>query len=78
MGDEFTMQQKIKVIGKLAAENCDTEKKLAKLDMASILAIKGITIPDMNIILKLQENTKNGKLYSYLCGGSDRNGTNEE
>ncbi|MDD3139425.1 MAG: hypothetical protein PHX08_10695 [Lachnospiraceae bacterium] len=71
MANEVTMQQKIKVISKLTDSGCDTEKKLAKLDMPSILKIKGISIPDMNIIMKLQETSKSGKLYSYLCGGSD-------
>ncbi len=36
-----------------------------------ISEIKGISITDMNIIMKLQETSKSGKLYSYLCGGSD-------
>lgn len=71
MANEVTMQQKIKVISKLTDSGCDTEKKLAKLDMPSILKIKGISITDMNIIMKLQETSKSGKLYSYLCGGSD-------
>ena len=71
MENEVTMQQKVKVISKLIDSGCDTEKKLAKLDMPSILKIKGISIPDMNVIMKLQETSKSGKLYSYLCGGSD-------
>lgn len=39
--------------------------------MENILQIKGITIPEMSIILALQKSTKSGKLYSYLCGGDD-------
>lgn len=71
MPSEFTMQQKIKVITKLTEPGYDTEKKLQKLEMENILQIKGITIPEMSIILALQKSTKSGKLYSYLCGGDD-------
>ena len=71
MPSEFTMQQKIKVITKLTESGYDTKKKLQKLEMENILQIKGITIPEMSIILALQKSTKSGKLYSYLCGGDD-------
>ena len=71
MPSEFTMQQKIKVITKLTESGYDTGKKLQKLEMENILQIKGITIPEMSIILALQKSTKSGKLYSYLCGGDD-------
>lgn len=71
MANDITMQQKIKVINKLVDAGCDTEKKLAKLDMPSILNIKGISILDMNIIMKLQETTKGGKMFSYLTNGND-------
>lgn len=67
----ITMQQKIKVLTKVVESGCDTEKKLLKLEMEDILKIKGITIPDMNIIIELQKNTKAGKLYSYLSDGTD-------
>lgn len=53
MPSEFTMQQKIKVITKLTESGYDTEKKLQKLEMENILQIKGITIPEMSIILAL-------------------------
>ena len=71
MPSEFTMQQKIKVITKLTESGYDIEKKLQKLEMENILQIKGITIPEMSIILAIQKSTKSGKLYSYLCGGDD-------
>ena len=51
--------------------SCDTEKKLQQLDMEAILKIPNITIPDMGVIMELQKNTKSGKLFSYLGGGSD-------
>lgn len=71
MPNETTMQQKIKVITKLVDNGCDTEKKLQKLEMEHILKIKGITIPDMGIILELQKATKAGRLFSYLGNGTD-------
>lgn len=71
MANETSMQQKIKVLTKLVDSGYDTEKKLLKLEMESILKIKGITIPDMGIIIELQKSTKSGKLYSYLGGGGD-------
>lgn len=71
MANEITMQQKIKVITKLVESGYDTEKKLQKLEMGSILQIKGITISDMTIILELQKSTKAGRLFSYLSGGKD-------
>ena len=39
--------------------------------MEAILKIPNITIPDMGVIMELQKNTKSGKLFSYLGGGSD-------
>ena len=67
MKDKATFQNKVKVLNKLFDSGCDTEKKLQQLDMEAILKIPNITIPDM----ELQKNTKSGKLFSYLGGGSD-------
>ncbi len=71
MTNEATMQQKFKVITKLCESGVDTDKKLLKLDMQSILKIKNITVPDMVVITELMKYAKAGKLYSYLCGGND-------
>ena len=71
MKDKATFQQKVKVMNKLIEAGCDTEKKLQQLDMEGILKIPNITIPDMNIIMELQKQTKANKLFSYLSGGSD-------
>lgn len=68
MKDKATFQNKVKVLNKLFDSGCDTEKKLQQLDME---AIPNITIPDMGVIMELQKNTKSGKLFSYLGGGSD-------
>lgn len=68
MKTNATLQQKIKVLNKLFESGCKTEKELQKLDIAKILAIPGITVPDMAIILEFQTNTKSNKLFSYLGG----------
>ena len=71
MKDKATFQNKVKVLNKLFDSGCDTEKKLQQLDMEAILKIPNITIPDMGVIMELQKNTKSGRLFSYLGGGSD-------
>ena len=71
MKEKFTFQQKTKLLTKLFDAGCNTDKKLQQLDMEAILKIPNITIPDMGVIMELQKNTKSGKLFSYLGGGSD-------
>ena len=71
MKENFTFQQKTKLLTKLFDAGCNTEKKLQQLDMESILKIPGITIPDMSLIIELQKQTKANKLFSYLGGGTD-------
>ena len=44
MKENFTFQQKTKLLTKLFDAGCNTEKKLQQLDMESILKIPGITI----------------------------------
>ena len=68
MKEKNPMQQKVKVLSKLYESGCCTEKALQTLSMESILHIPGITVPDMNIILEIQRQTKAGKLFSYLGG----------
>ena len=60
---------------KVIDAGCDTEKKLQQLDMAAILKIPNITIPDMTLIMEFQKQTKSGKLFSYLGGGADEQRT---
>lgn len=71
MKENFTFQQKTKLLTKLFDAGCNTEKKLQQLDMESILKIPGITIPDMSLIIEFQKQTKANKLFSYLGGGTD-------
>lgn len=78
MKENFTFQQKTKLLTKLFDAGCTTEKKLQQLDMEGILKIANITIPDMTVILELQKQTKANKLFSYLGGGSDEQQTKTE
>lgn len=74
----FTFKQKINVLNKLFESGCNTEKKLQQLDMPSILKIQGITIPEMTVIMELQQQTKANKLFYYLGGGSDEQPNKQE
>ncbi len=78
MKEKVTFQNKVKVLNKLFESGCDTEKKLQQLDMETILKIPNITIPDMTLIMELQKQTKSGKLFSYLGGGSDETVKNKD
>lgn len=71
MKENVTLQQKVKVLNKLFEANCRTEKDLQGLSMENVLKIPGITIPDMNIIMELQKQTKANKLFTYLGGGEN-------
>ena len=51
MNEKVTFQSKVKVLNKLFDSGCDTEKKLQQLDMAAVIQIPGITIPDMSVIM---------------------------
>ncbi len=64
MKENFTFQQKTKLLTKLFDAGCNTEKKLQQLDMESILKIPGITIPDMSLIIEFQKQTKANKLFA--------------
>ena len=66
MKENFTFQQKTKLLTKLFDAGCNTEKKLQQLDMESILKI-----PGMSLIIEFQKQTKANKLFSYLGGGTD-------
>lgn len=70
MKDKATFQNKVKVLNKLF-DSVVIRRKSCSNDMEAILKIPNITIPDMGVIMELQKNTKSGKLFSYLGGGSD-------
>lgn len=65
---DLTLNQKIKLISRLAEAGIDTEKKLAELKVEQMIKIPNITIPDINNILDLMQIVKANKLFSYLNG----------
>ncbi len=69
--DNMSLAQKVKVLQKLFAFGCKTEKDLQALDMESILRIPNITIQDMTVIMAFQKQVKAHTLFSYLGGGED-------
>ncbi len=71
MANKIILQQKTKVMNKLFESGINTEKELQNLSLKSIVAIKGITVAEMNIIAELQESVKTGKLFTYLGGADD-------
>ncbi|NCC87174.1 MAG: hypothetical protein EOM05_04830 [Clostridia bacterium] len=71
MADKNALTQKIKVLGKLYAAGCVTEKQLQDLKIEDILGIPGITVPEMKEITEIQKQVKNRSLFSYLGGGYD-------
>lgn len=65
---DLTINQKIKLISRLAEAGIDTEKKLNDLSVENMLKIPNITIPDIHNFLELKQVVKSGKLFSYLNG----------
>lgn len=53
---EQGLQQKIKVLTKLFDAGCKTEKALKSLTLSTILKIPDVTVPDMTVIIELQEH----------------------
>ena len=68
---QLAFQQKIKVLSKLYEGGCKTEKDLQTLELAEMLKIPNITVPELSIIVDLQKSVKTHSLYSYLGGGAD-------
>ena len=65
---QITFQQKIKVLTKLYEGGCKTEKELQTLELAEMLKIPSISVPELSIIVDLQRSVKTHTLYSYLGG----------
>ncbi len=64
MKDTFYFTTETKLLSKLFDSVSIPRKKLQQLDMERILKISGITIPEMNLIIELQKQTKANKLFS--------------
>ena len=65
------LQQKMKVLAKLFDAGCKTEKDLKALTLPTILKIPDVTVPDMTVIIELQEQIAKNRLFSYLGGADD-------
>jgi hypothetical protein len=68
---QAALQQKIKVLSKLFDDGYASEKDLQTLELAQMLKIPNITVPELAIIVELQKSVKTHTLYSYLGGGVD-------
>lgn len=75
---ETPFTRKMKVMAKLFASGIKTEKDLQALGMERILKIKDITVPDMTVIMELQQSVKGHTLFSYLGGDEDEPANEEE
>lgn len=64
-------KMKIKTLNKLVDNGIDTEKKITALDLAAILGIPEITVPEIQVITNLQTAIKNRRVISYLSDGVD-------
>lgn len=74
--NDATRQQKIKVLFKLFDFGITEEKELQKLSLENILAIPGITIPEMAVINEIQKQVRAGTLYAYLAGHASNENEN--
>lgn len=62
---------KLKTLNKLIDNGINTEKKITALDLQKILAVPGITVPEIHIITELQNAIKGRKVITYLSDGKD-------
>jgi hypothetical protein len=62
---------KLKTLNKLIDNHLDTEKKITAMDLTQILAVPGITVPEIHIITELQSAIKARKVIAYLSEGTD-------
>ncbi len=69
MADKASLQQKVKVMGKLFDAGVVSEKGLQEMSTGQMIGIDGITIPEIGVILEFQKNVKSNHLYSYLAEG---------
>lgn len=62
---------KLKTLNKLIDNGINTEKKITALDLQKILAVPGITVPEIHIITELQNAIKGRKVITHLSDGTD-------
>ena len=64
-------KNRLKTLNKLIDNGFDTEKKITGLDLQGMLAIPGITVPEIQIITQLQDAIKTRKVIEYLSNAKD-------
>ena len=64
--NDAAIQQKMRVLMKLRDSCIRSEKELQNMTTEMMLSVKDITVPEMHVIVDLQNSVKNGKLFSYL------------
>ena len=69
MADKNSLQQKVKLMGKLFDAGIVSEKSLQDMSTEQMIGIDAITIPEIGMILEFQKNVKSNHLYSYLAEG---------
>ena len=71
MDEKQALRKKVKILEMLFSEGYCTEKELQGISLEDMLKMKGITVPDLLIVLEIQKATKAGRLFSYLGGRED-------
>ena len=68
---KYTFSQKIKLIKKLAENGIKTEREVKAIQFSDIKNLK-LTNNEIIALCDLQEQIKNGKLYSFLTQDEDK------
>ena len=64
-------QKAIRVMNRVFDAGFTDEKSVSGMDMDDILALQGITVPDIVIINDLQKAVKANKVVSFLSGAAE-------
>lgn len=78
MADKNSLQQKVKLMGKLFDAGIVSEKSLQDMSTGQMIGIDAITIPEIGMILEFQKNVRSNHLYSYLAEGKKTAGSMKE
>lgn len=63
-----------KIMNKVIDAGYRDEKTILSLTTEKIVEIKGITVPEIVLILELQKAIKGNKVVSFLAGDGEDNG----
>lgn len=65
------LQKKLKILEKIIRTGVKTEDDFKKITPKDLMQIDGLSFNDINTVNLLQENIKNGTLFSFLADGSE-------